>query len=33
MPGGPLHKYWSPYALYITIDKLYGDMDDYFVYW
>jgi hypothetical protein len=31
MPGGDLHAIWSPYALYVTIDKMYGDMGNLFV--
>lgn len=30
MKGGVLEKLWLPYQLYITIDKLYGDMNDAF---
>jgi len=30
MPGGDLHWIWKPYALYIQIDRLYGDMEDTF---
>lgn len=32
LPGGRLHKYWKPYALYIEVDKLYGETSDNFVY-
>ncbi|KAL4449560.1 hypothetical protein ABPG74_007383 [Tetrahymena malaccensis] len=31
LPGGDLHAFWKPYATYIQIDKLYGDMQDQFV--
>ena len=31
LPGGDLHWMWKPYALYITIDHLYGDMKSGFV--
>ncbi|XP_072039841.1 uncharacterized protein [Amphiura filiformis] len=30
MPGGNLNWLYSPYNLYITIDKRYGDMEDSF---
>jgi hypothetical protein len=33
MPGGDLHKFWAPYALYIQVDHLYGDLKDTFVFW
>ncbi|EWS75186.1 emopamil-binding protein (macronuclear) [Tetrahymena thermophila SB210] len=31
-PGGDLHVFWKPYALYIEIDKLYSDLSDQFVF-
>lgn len=30
MKGGALQSIWIPYQLYITIDKLYGDLNDAF---
>jgi len=30
-PGGDLHAFWKPYALYITVDKMYGNLSDAFV--
>ena len=32
LPGNFLHYLWSPYALYIKIDLMYGDMNDIFVF-
>ena len=32
LPGNSLHYLWSPYALYIKIDLMYGDMKDIFVF-
>ena len=32
MSGGDLSYIWKPYALYIQIDKLYGNLLDDFVY-
>lgn len=29
--GGDLHYLFSPYALYIEVDRLYGDLEDKFV--
>ena len=31
MPGGDLHWFWVPYAKYITLDLLYGNMKNAFV--
>lgn len=30
MKGGLLESVWIPYQLYITVDKLYGDLNDAF---
>ena len=30
LPGGDLHKYFFPYAKYIKIDRMYGDMQNPF---
>ena len=30
-PGGDLHALWKPYALYITVDHMYGNLSDAFV--
>ncbi|KAJ4455450.1 putative emopamil-binding protein [Paratrimastix pyriformis] len=31
LPGGKWHQIWKPYALYITMDRRYGDVNDAWV--
>lgn len=33
MAGGDLSDVWYPYLLYVTVDRLYGDLNDRFVYY
>ncbi len=31
MKGGSLNQFFKPYELYVTIDTMYGDLNDRFV--